>query len=259
MGLILRVFCNLCHDKVLGKKHPGLCYKSTTSNIIDNLKRRHTLVYNKAENEKANNNEAGKNTVLNYFGEKTTIKYKWRKSGIKWRNATQSLATWLCADSRPSYLVEDQGFRAFLSTICPEYEVPCADTMTKYIKEMYDTKKKENVEFCGVTSDGGTSVNVVSFQDTNVHYIDKDLFLNYHCLGVRENKEKHTAENYRENTDAILEEFNIKEKVVLFVTDNEPKMKAAFKDDERSGDGPHILHKSVVKGLNEVAPIKNIV
>ena len=66
--------------------------------------------------------------------------------------------------------------------------------MTKYIKEMYDSKKKEiveklkDVEFYGVTSDGGTSVNAVSFQDTNVHYLDRDLFLNYHCLGVRENK-----------------------------------------------------------------------
>ena len=57
----------------------------------------------------------------------------------------------------------------------------------------------------------------------------------------------------------ILDEFQIKEKVVLFVTDNEPKMKAAFKDDERSGDGPHILHKSVFKGLDEVVPIKNLV
>ena len=47
-----RVFCNLCPDKVLGKKHPGLCYKTSTSNITDHLKRHHALVYNKAEKEK---------------------------------------------------------------------------------------------------------------------------------------------------------------------------------------------------------------
>ena len=92
-----------------------------------------------------------------------------------------------------------------------------------------------------------------------MHYLDRDLFLNYHCLGVRENKEQHTDVNYREDTDSILDEFQIKEKVVLFVTDNEAKMKAAFKDDERSGDGPHILHKSALKGLDEVVPIKNLV
>ena len=55
------------------------------------------------------------------------------------------------------------------------------------------------------------------------------------CLAVTENKEAHTAENYRSNVDEVLEDFKIKEKVLKTVTDNENKMRAAFDDDERSG------------------------
>ena len=35
----------------------------------------------------------------------------------------------------------------------------------------------------------------------------------------------HTADNYRENTNEVTEEFNLTEKVVMFVTDNEAKIK----------------------------------
>ena len=73
---------------------------------------------------------------------------------------------------------------------------------------------------------------------------------------MKENKETHTADNYRKNTDEVLEEFDIEEKVVKTVTDNENKMKAAFSKEERNGCVSHIMHKSYeagvkVKGVHE--------
>ena len=82
----------------------------------------------------------------------------------------------------------------------------------------------ENIEFCSVTTDGGTSSNAISYLDVNVHYIDQEFNLKSTVLGIRENKEEHTAENYREATNDILEEFGVLNKVVQFTTDNEPKM-----------------------------------
>ena len=81
--------------------------------------------------------------------------------------------------------------------------------------------------------------------------------LKSHCLAVTENKESHTAANYRENVDEVTEEFGIKEKIVKTVTDNENKMKAAFDDEERTGCMAHIIHNSVTNGFKQVEELKN--
>ena len=79
------------------------------------------------------------------------------------------------------------------------------------------------------------------------------------CLAVTENKEAHTADNYRDNVDEVLEDFKIKEKVVKTVTDNENKMRAAFDDDERSGCLAHIIHSSVSEGFKQVPEVKDVI
>ena len=79
------------------------------------------------------------------------------------------------------------------------------------------------------------------------------------CLAVTENKEAHTAENYRGNVDEVLEDFQIKQKVVKTVTDNENKMRAAFNDDERSGCLAHIIHNSVTEGIKKTPEIKAVI
>ena len=97
------------------------------------------------------------------------------------------------------------------------------------------------------------------FQDTNVHFIDSEMELRSACLAVTENKEAHTADNYRDNVDEVLEDFKIKEKVVKTVTDNENKMRAAFDDDERSGCLAHIIHSSVSEGFKQVPEVKDVI
>jgi hypothetical protein len=64
---------------------------------------------------------------------------------------------------------------------------------------------------------------------------------------------------YRKNTDKVLEEFDVKEKVVLTTTDNENKMRAAYKDDERNGCLQHIIHSSLSSGLTKEKSINSIV
>ena len=111
-------------------------------------------------------------------------------------------------------------------------------TIAKYIAKLYEDKKKEiketleDIEFCAVTTDGGTSSDATSFQDTNIHFIDQEMNMKSHCLAITENRESHTAVNYRQNVDNVLEDFGGKGKVVKTITDNENKMRAAFDDDE---------------------------
>jgi len=133
----------------------------------------------------------------------------------------------------------------------PEYILPCAKTITNNIKKLYkevksDVKEKlKELEFCAKTTDGGSSSNASSFQETGVHGITDEFEMVYFTLAVRECKGEHTAENYRKHTDKVEDEFEIRDKVVLTTSDNEAKMRKAYKDEERTSCMSHILHSSV--------------
>ena len=261
-----KVFCNICLNvKASGKDKSCLSYTGGTTNLKNHLRSFHLKELQEAEKDVENNNQENTKQITDFFGKGAKKQYKWPKSSVSWKKLTMRLTKWLCVNSRPSYLVEDEGFRYFMEMACPEYEVPCSNTINNYIKELYISEKEKiadrlaEVEFVAITSDGGTSSNAVSFQDTNVHYITEDMHLVSHCLAVSENKEAHTAENYRQNTDDVCEEFGVDEKVVMYVTDNENKMKSAFKKEERSGCMSHLLHSSVTHGIDKTPDVKDIV
>jgi hypothetical protein len=265
-----RVYCRLCpNDKMSSKnkKQPGIPYSGGTSNLSAHLKFHHPKEFLKAESEEKTKtkkyNDSDSNTVESYFAA-SKKQYKWPKGSPRWKEMTMAIAKWFCKDSRSSLMVEDEGFKRVMELAAPEYDMPCAKTISTYIQTLYEEEKKKIMEclkepeHMALTSDGGTSSNAVSFQATNVHFIDADINLKYFCLGVRENKEKHTADNYRAKTEEIKEEFEIEEKVFMNVTDNEAKMQKAFEKKERNGCMSHIIHKTVTAGADGVKEVKDI-
>ena len=249
-----KVYCRLCNDS----KRGTITYSRSTTNLKEHIKVHHPIELRKEEEKDSKSKKASYVSPIGNFFSKSDSKNtkKWDKNSAKSKEATEALAKWLCLSSRPSYIVEDEGFKKLISLLCPEYEVPSHQTMTRKIQKLYEEEKKllvaklEKVEYGATTTDGGSSSNAVSYQCTNFHFIDEDMRLQHVCLGVKQNKETHTAENYRENNDEVLQEFGVKEKVVLTVTDNENKMKAAFPDDERNGCIAHQMHTSVGKGMD---------
>ena len=97
-----------------------------------------------------------------------------------------------------------------------------------------------------------------SFVDINVHYIDKDFKPKKKILDVLEMTEDKTAPNYRNAVDTKLEEFQIKDKVFSFTTDNENTMRAAFSDEERNGCFAHIESKSSKKSFEKQKTINRL-
>ena len=261
-----KVYCSLCESKNI---KTGISYCGGTTNLSAHLKSRHKAEYDKSEEEasrKESTKKGSNNNITNYFSGPNTRKvYKWSKSSKLWTEKTVALAKWFCHDSRPSFMVEDEGFKKFMELACPEYDLPTADTIGNYIKKLFEEEKErvkaelKVVDYVSLTTDGGSSTNAVSFQDTNAHFLTENLELKSVCLSVKENREEHTAVNYRANTDEVTDEFDIKEKVVMTVTDNENKMRAAYKDHERSGCLAHILHSSVTKGIAETEEVDEIV
>ena len=100
-----------------------------------------------------------------------------------------------------------------MNCVAPQYDLPSsANTVANYIDRMYDEEKEKlkeelkEVSYCAITTDGGFATNATSFQDINVHYLDKDLNLKSRVLSVEEVKVRHTADNLREHNDDVLEE-----------------------------------------------------
>ena len=95
--------------------------------------------------------------------------FKWKKSSEKWKAVTKLIAKWFVKDTRPAGMVQDQGFVNLMGILAPEYDVPCQDTITKYIDTLYieeHTKVLEElseIDHCAVTSDGGAASNAMSF------------------------------------------------------------------------------------------------
>ena len=162
------VFCRLCLDGG-NLKRGQIKYCGGTTNMTNHLKGCH-----KEEAKSLVKEEVTKQSSLDHFVTSTdkAVK-KWPKSSEKWKNLTTALAKWFCKSSRSTAMVSDPGFHAFLSLACPEYDPPSQSSITKYIRSLYEVKKEEiteslaNIEFCAITTDGGTSSDATSFQVLN--------------------------------------------------------------------------------------------
>ena len=251
------VFCNLC------SKETKLAYSSGTTSLWNHMKRHHGKELKEAES----NDDQKRPDIRNFAVpsiSNNNVK-TWSKSSARWKTATSMLADWICVHNRPFKIVEDEGFKAALKFIQPEYEPPSADTIASYIDKRYNEEKTKLIEelkeidFVAVTTDGGSSTNATSFQDLNVHYFDEDLQLKSSILTVQEIKGQHTADHIRDENDEVLEKFGVLEKVTLTVTDNEPKMSQMYDDSERSGCMAHIEHKSIEKGIDKVKEVTDVI
>ena len=258
--------CILClesENKKLRKK--DIVYTGGTTNLKSHMEIHHRDKIQEME-EKMKKSSSSQQSIANFaVNSKSSSVKKWPKNSARWVENTKKLAIWIIESSRPFDIVSDPGFLDYSNSICPEFDVPSRQTITNYIEQFHKEKKEElkaelePIEFVAVTTDGGSSTNAVSFQDVNVHYVNKDWQLKSATLAVQENKGAHTSDRYREITDEILEDFNIApDKVVLTVSDNEPKMRAAFKDDERSGCCAHIIHSTTSEGLKNVEAISEV-
>ena len=256
---ISRVYCMLCEGK---RRDLGMPYISSTTNLMTHLKRDHPEYYTAEMEDVKNKADSKKEPIKEFFN---ASEVKWSKSSEKWKSLTMALAKWFVKNTRPVEMVEDEGFKRFMALVKPEYILPCSRTITNYIEKLYkevksDVKEKlKKLEFCAKTTDGGSSLNASSFQETGVHGITDEFEMVYFTLAVRECKGEHTAENYHKHTDKVEDEFEIRDKVVLTTSDNEAKMRKAYKDEERTGCMSHILHSSVNAGTTKEETVNKII
>ncbi|KAK0147692.1 Zinc finger BED domain-containing protein 1 [Merluccius polli] len=115
-------------------------------------------------------------------------------------------------DLQPFTIVEDQGFRAFVNKLEPNYVLPSRKALTEMVDEKY-TSTKETVKAevqkavsVSLTADMWTSINTESYLGVTCHYISPQ-------------DEMTTYANVE-----LLEEWGITSKVHCMVTDNAANM-----------------------------------
>ena len=190
-----RVFCILCTGGK--KKDAGIAYCGGTTSLNNHMQINHPDIWyeTKKEAKKGNaENEDEKQPMIKKFLNVKT--YQWPKSSVRWKDTTKMIAKWFVKDTRPAEMVEDEGFRRLMAMLKPEYIVPCANTITKYIENLYIEDKSRiekelvKLEFVAVTTDGGSSSNCSSFQEVGLHGLTEDFKMKYYNVAVTEVKEK---------------------------------------------------------------------
>lgn len=166
-------------------------------------------------------------SVVGYLPKKLTVDLK--------KKIDQALLNMFVKDFQPFKIVEDLGFREFVKTLNPNYELPNRYKISKeYIPAMYQKcigEMKElvsTVENACLTTDCWTSRNNESFIAITIHFLDnvftlKSVLLGCHCFNL-----SHTGYNLSQEIKHILEFWTLSGKITFAISDNAPNIKNAL-------------------------------
>jgi len=141
----------------------------------------------------------------------------------------QQLIFMICSDLQPFSLVEDKGFIEFCKALNPNYKIPSRKTVQKLLSSSFCKVKSsledllQRAEFIAITTDIWKSSKNRSYLTVTAHFIiDNQL---YDCsLETVPITVDETAEQLFELLNGIFCSWNIREKIVIAVTDNAANM-----------------------------------
>ena len=137
-------------------------------------------------------------------------------------------------DLQPLSIVEDKGFRQFISDLDPKYQLPCRrEIASNLLPTLYEeTKSQLFRELCdanaiALTTDLWSSRHTQSFMTVTAHFINKEWVLKSCVLETPRLAASHTAQNISDELVRVMSEWQIQRKVVAVVTDNSSKETSA--------------------------------
>lgn len=161
-----------------------------------------------------------------------------RKIGVGARKGIDKVLMRLfTGDFQPFSVVEDAGFKAFVSALNPSYQLPSRRTITNSLlpaayEEVYNEVKEEmrNVKAITLTTDCWTSRNTENYFGVTGHYITenfeaKSVLLDCSCF-----EGSHSSQNLADALNKVIDEWGLQQKVVLVVSDNAANITKAVKD-----------------------------
>ncbi len=161
---------------------------------------------------------------------------KYSNSSQRRAQLDRQVAVFLAKDMRPAHMLEGDGFLKLVQALDPKYQVPsrrkiARTNLPKLEKEVKDNLKKDldAAKFGALTTDLWTSRKGSPFIAVTVHFLVGNA-VSTKILGCEEFEERHTSKNITERIEAMLQEFNLKEKVVACTTDSGPNIVKAILD-----------------------------
>ncbi|XP_049877872.1 zinc finger BED domain-containing protein 4-like [Pectinophora gossypiella] len=138
-------------------------------------------------------------------------------------------------DYQPFSIVEDRGFKAFVEGLNPSYQLPNRKVLSNnYLPALYETcmtkmkiKLETDAESICLTTDIWTSSVNDAYLGLTAHYIDPSFQIKSVLLDCTILPGSHTAENIKEHVLRIVENWKLKDKVLIVVTDNASNMRSA--------------------------------
>ncbi|XP_068146076.1 zinc finger BED domain-containing protein 4-like [Drosophila tropicalis] len=190
-----------------------------TSNLMDHLKRFHSLVLQDGKNEVK---------VDKYFSSGEC----YNTTSTRKAHIDECLARMVALDLQPFSIVEDVGFKDFVKALDPKYVLPSRRTLKDvHIQNMYNNsllKLKaimQRMEYCSITTDSWTSRANTSYITVTVHFIDNfSLKTAVLCTLPLIDQTNHNSENIATTLRQICNEWAIYDKIQTVVTDSAPVM-----------------------------------
>lgn len=152
-----------------------------------------------------------------------------------------ALVDMVAKDYRPISLVEDEGFKNFVSLLDPKYVIPTRRKLRALIEAKYEQERVKAIEeisratHVSLTTDLWTSLSCESYMAVTAHFIDSTWTLKSVSLTTSRFPETHTSLHIGNALDAIIECWKIEKKVTSIVTDNASNMVAAIPLIENGG------------------------
>ncbi|XP_039229244.1 E3 SUMO-protein ligase ZBED1-like [Drosophila yakuba] len=155
------------------------------------------------------------------------IEKKYETSSNRKQTLDSALCSYITSDLRPFSVLENKGFRNFVSHLDPRYELPSRTTLRNVsMANAYAEKKAKlfellkNVKHCAITSECWTS------RANECHFVTADFELRNAVLVTEKliDETTHSSENIANSIRAVLEEWSVLGKVTAMVTDNAKNM-----------------------------------
>lgn len=130
-------------------------------------------------------------------------------------------------DYQPFSVVDDKGFKNFVSALNPGYQLPNRKTISNSMipaeyEKCMNVVKQELLSVTSVclTTDSWTSVNNESYLAVTVHYVTDNFQLKSILLECSKLSKSHTSANLAQSIKNIIDKFHLGAKVLIIVSDN---------------------------------------
>ncbi|XP_039501039.1 E3 SUMO-protein ligase ZBED1-like isoform X2 [Drosophila santomea] len=158
---------------------------------------------------------------------------KYETSSNRKKTLDSALCSYITSDLRPFSVVENKGFRNFVSHLDPRYALLSRTTLRNLsMANAYAEKKAKLfkllkiVKHCAITSDCWTSRANECYVTVTCHFVTADFELRNAVLATEKliDETTHSSENIANSIRAVLEEWSVLGKVTAMVTDNAKNM-----------------------------------